>query len=109
MATATDIMEPVLETIHAGQDVYMKTVQNYAEFGQHLWPSFFSASSGEETASPAQMIDTSFDFARRVLDIQEEFCRAMWAAAEPMFLKKAEAEPAKSGRPAKAPAEKTSG
>lgn len=80
-----DIMRPVFDTLRIGQEVWLGTIRTWAEFGQRFWPTFFSVPAGDQSASPAEMVDMSFECARKLLDVQEECARAMFESAEPIL------------------------
>lgn len=87
MPTTTDVpdvLDRTFEAIRIGQDVWISTCRTWAEVGQRMWPAFFSASSDGLAGSMEQVVDASFDHARKLLEAQEACARAMINTAEPM-------------------------
>jgi hypothetical protein len=102
----SDVIKPVFEAVRAGQELWMETIRSWAESSQ-IWPASFSMTAGDEGASPSDIIDASFGCARKLLDAQEEYTRALWTRTESMWARP-QTEGTKPPRPAKAGSEKPS-
>lgn len=108
MAEVTEVMRPVFDTVRAGQEMWVGTIRTWTEFVPRFWPGLFWMPSEEQSPWPAEMVESSFDFARKWLDVQEEFTRVMVGATEPL-LGLPKAEETKPQRASKAASEKSSG
>lgn len=60
--------------------MWLETTRIWTEFGQQSWSGFFARSGDGNPRSPAELIDVSFDHARRLIDVQEACVKAMVGA-----------------------------
>lgn len=79
-----DVLRPVFDTARIGQDLWQGTMHSCLEFGQGTWPRFFPVASGDNSSSPAEMVDACFAYARKLLEVQEEWARVMLDSAQQM-------------------------
>jgi hypothetical protein len=93
MATPTEMMsaleDQVLETVRQSQDAVVKAVQTWAEAGKSLVPDLpampFAMPFADQIPAAADVIETAFDFADKMLSVQREFAAAVLEAAKPVL------------------------
>lgn len=89
MATPTEMMsaleDQMLEIVRQSQDAVVKAVKTWADAGKGLVPDLPALPFADQIPAPAEMVETAFEFADKVLAAQREFATAVLDAAKPVL------------------------
>jgi hypothetical protein len=80
---AADVQEQLFAALRQGQDVVVKAVESWASAVGKLPTPPLSVPFSEEIPSPEEVLETSFQFAQKLLDAQHSFARDIVRAAAP--------------------------
>ncbi|MGH9892569.1 MAG: hypothetical protein ACREA0_11395 [bacterium] len=96
----TDLMKPAFDTVRTGQEMWFETMRIWTELSQRSWSVFLARTGDGDLPSSVEMIDISFEHARRVLDAQEAYVKTMVGDAKtrPTSERKTAASTAQSSR-----------
>jgi hypothetical protein len=75
--------DQVFSAIRQGQDVVVKAVESWANAVGKLPAPPVTVPFAEEIPSADEIVDTTFGFAQKLLDAQQEFARNLIKAAAP--------------------------
>ena len=93
MATSTksatdDLQVQVLDTIRKGQEAVVDGLRSWTEAAEQFVPRTATAWPGAERyPSPAQLVDTAYDFAAELLKAQREFFHKAIEVTTPLYEK----------------------
>ena len=91
MATTTksatdDLPDQVLDTIRKGQEAVVDGLRSWTEAAEQFVPRTATAWPGADRyPSPAQLIDTTYDFAFELLKAQREFFHKAIEVTTPLY------------------------
>ena len=91
MATSTksatdDLQVQVLDTIRKGQEAVVDGLRSWTEAAEQFVPRTATAWPGADRyPSPAQLIDTTYDFAFELLKAQREFFHKAIEVTTPLY------------------------
>jgi hypothetical protein len=81
--------EHMLNAVRQSQEAIVKAVSVWSEAVSKAVPELPSTPFAKELPTPAELIETSFQFAERLLAAQHEFAKDVLAAAAPVMKKTA--------------------
>jgi hypothetical protein len=89
MASASEMItaleEQVLETVRQTQDAVVKAVQTWADASKSLIPDLPPVPFADQLPNTADMVESAFNFADRLLTSQRQFAAAILDAAKPVL------------------------
>ena len=88
MATKTaadDLQGQVLDTIRKGQEAVVDGLRSWTEAAEQFVPRSAAWPGAESYPSPAELIDTAYDFAAELLKAQREFFHKAIEATSPLY------------------------
>ena len=91
MATSTksatdDLQVQVLDTIRKGQEAVVDGLRSWTEAAEQFVPRTATAWPGAERyPSPAELVDTAYDFAAELLKAQREFFHKAIEVTTPLY------------------------
>ena len=103
MATKTatdDLQGQVLDTIRKGQEAVVDGLRSWTEAAEQFVPRTAAWPGADRYPSPAELIDTAYDFAAELLKAQREFLHKAIQVTAPLY-ERIEEERAKAAERAK--------
>ncbi len=88
MATKTatdDLQGQVLDTIRKGQEAVVDGLRSWTEAAEQFVPKTGAWPGAERYPSPAELIDTAYDFAFELLKAQRDFLHKAIEATAPLY------------------------
>ena len=89
MASASEMItaleDQVLETVRQTQDAVVKAVQTWADASKSLIPDLPPVPFADQLPNTADMVESAFNFADRLLTSQRQFAAAILDAAKPVL------------------------
>ncbi len=82
--TLAKIEDQVVETLESIQEPVVDLATNVAEAVEERLPEVDAPTLPADAPTAREMVDTSFDFARRMLDNQQHFVEAIFDATQPL-------------------------
>ena len=82
--TLAKLEDQVVETLESIQDPVVDLAANVAGAVEARLPEVDAPTLPADAPTAREMVDTSFDFARRVLDNQQRFVEAILDATQPL-------------------------
>ena len=81
-----DVTDQVLDTIRKGQEAVVDGLRSWTEAAEQFVPRTATAWPGADRyPSPAQLIDTTYDFAFELLKAQREFFHKAIEVTTPLY------------------------
>ena len=92
MATSTksatdDLQVQVLDTIRKGQEAVVDGLRSWTEAAEQFVPKTAAWPGADRYPSPAEIIDTTYDFAFELLKAQRDFFHQAIAVTTPLYEK----------------------
>jgi hypothetical protein len=92
MATATrnatdDLQGQVLDTIRKSQEAVVDGLRSWTEAAEQFVPKTVAWPGADRYPSPAELIDTTYDFAFELLKAQRDFFHKAIAVTTPLYEK----------------------
>ena len=92
MATSTksatdDLQVQVLDTIRKGQEAVVDGLRSWTEAAEQFVPKTAAWPGADRYPSPAELIDTTYDFAFELLKAQREFFHKAIEVTTPLYEK----------------------
>jgi hypothetical protein len=92
MATTTksatdDLQGQVLDTIRKGQEAVVDGLRSWTEAAEQFVPRTVAWPGAERYPSPAELIDTTYDFAFELLKAQRDFLHKAFEVTSPLYEK----------------------
>ena len=79
--------ERTLELIRQSQATILEAVESWAKAVEGTVPELPELPYAKELPSPAELVQTSFDFAGKLLSAQRDFATSLLSASEPALKK----------------------
>jgi hypothetical protein len=99
--TATDDLQgQVLDTIRKGQEAVVDGLRSWTEAAEQFVPRTAAWPGAERYPSPAELVDTAYDFAAELLKAQREFLHKAIEVTTPLY-ERIEAEGTKAAKSVK--------
>ena len=80
-----DLQGQVLDTIRKGQEAVVDGLRSWTEAAEQFVPRTAAWPGAENYPSPAELIDTAYDFAAELLKAQREFLHKAIEATSPLY------------------------
>src|SRR4029453_5641159 len=103
MATKTatdDLQGQVLDTIRKGQEAVVDGLRSWTEAAEQLVPRTAAWPGADRYPSPAELVDTAYDFAAELLKAQRDFLTKAIQVTTPLY-ERIEEEGTKAAKSAK--------
>jgi hypothetical protein len=88
MATKTatdDLQGQVLDTIRKGQEAVVDGLRSWTEAAEQFVPRTVAWPGADRYPSPAELVDTAYDFAAELLKAQREFFHKAIEVTTPLY------------------------
>jgi hypothetical protein len=90
MATATrtaadDLQGQVLDTIRKSQEAVVDGLRSWAEAAEQFVPKTVAWPGADRYPSPAELVDSAYDFAAELLKAQREFFHKTIEVTSPLY------------------------
>jgi hypothetical protein len=90
MATSTksatdDLQVQVLDTIRKGQEAVVDGLRSWTEAAEQFVPRTAAWPGAERYPSPAELVDTAYDFAAELLKAQRDFLHKAIQVTTPLY------------------------
>jgi hypothetical protein len=83
--SADDLQGQVLDTIRKGQEAVVDGLRSWTEAAEQFVPKTGAWPGAERYPSPAELIDTAYDFAFELLKAQRDFLHKAIEATAPLY------------------------
>jgi hypothetical protein len=80
-----DLQGQVLDTIRKGQEAVVDGLRSWTEAAEQFVPRTANWPGAESYPSPAELIDTVYDFANELLKAQRDFLHKAFEATAPLY------------------------
>ena len=80
-----DLQDQVLDTIRKGQEAVVDGLRSWTEAAEQFIPRTAAWPGAERYPSPAELIDTAYDFAAELLKAQREFLHKTIEVTTPLY------------------------
>lgn len=79
--------ERMLEAVRQGQDAMVNAVSMWSQAVAKAMPELPKAPYADQLPTPAELVETSFSFAEKLLNAQHQFAKDVLAASAPLLSK----------------------
>jgi hypothetical protein len=80
-----DLQGQVLDSIRKGQEVVVDGLRSWTEAAEQFVPKSAAWPGADRYPTPAELVDTAYDFAAEVLKAQREFLHKAIQATAPLY------------------------
>jgi hypothetical protein len=82
---ADDLQAQVLDTIRKGQEAVVDGLRAWTEAAEQFVPKNVEWPGADRSPSPAQLVDTAYDFAGELLKAQRDFLHKAIEVTAPLY------------------------
>ena len=86
-SAADDLQVQVLDTIRKGQEAVVDGLRSWTEAAEQFVPRTAAWPGADRYPSPAELVDTAYDFAAELLKAQREFFHKAIEVTTPLYEK----------------------
>ena len=83
--TTDDLQGQVLDTIRKGQEAVVDGLRSWTEAAEQLVPGAVAWPGADRYPSPAELVDTAYDFAAELLKAQRDFLHKAIQVTTPLY------------------------
>jgi hypothetical protein len=80
-----DLQGQILDTIRKGQEAYIDTLRSWTEAAEQLVPGTAPWPGTDRFPTPAELVDTAYDFTSELLKAQREFVHKALQVTAPLY------------------------